>query len=160
VNTTSISEVGLGESENNNMNRKRPSPSTEVLVDHLIAHLSAYRDDLLELSLREKILRLIEVQDVSSKLGVALGVEAGFSKTSARDRIRSYLEMHEGCVIEGDELAGISGISEYARRIRELRNIEGLPIIAGPATDPMSGLKLRPNQYVLRTSRLSINEET
>jgi len=88
-----------------------PSPTTVILVRHLSSRVSNYCGELEGLSLRDKILRLVELQDVVKKLGVALGVEAGMSKASARDRIRSYLQMHRLVVIEGNELAaGLPGI--------------------------------------------------
>ena len=49
------------------------------------------------------------------------------SPGAARDRIRSYLIQNIGQIIPGEELAEIAGISEWARRLRELR-AEGLRI--------------------------------
>ena len=46
---------------------------------------------------------------------------------SARGRLRKHLIAHVGEWIDGEELAEIAGISEWARRIRELRD-EGLAI--------------------------------
>lgn len=46
---------------------------------------------------------------------------------SARERIRSYMIDNAGQEIPGDELAEVAGISEWARRVRELR-AEGLEI--------------------------------
>ncbi len=40
---------------------------------------------------------------------------------SARERIRRYLENNAGRPVAGEELAEIAGISEWARRVRELR---------------------------------------
>lgn len=51
----------------------------------------------------------------------------GRSAEPARDRIRAYLIEHVGEVIPGEELAEVAGVSEWARRLRELR-AEGLPI--------------------------------
>ena len=45
----------------------------------------------------------------------------------ARTRIRRYLEERVGEVVYGEELAAVAGISEWARRVRELRE-EGLVI--------------------------------
>ncbi len=48
---------------------------------------------------------------------------------SARDRLREHFLLHVGRVMDGDELRPIAkGISEWARRIRELRDEEGLQI--------------------------------
>lgn len=53
------------------------------------------------------------------------------SPGAARDRIRAYLVEHVGETIPGEELAEIAGISEWARRLRELR-ADGL-VISQPA---------------------------
>ncbi len=46
---------------------------------------------------------------------------------SAKTRIRRYLEERVGQVVYGEEIAAVAGISEWARRVRELRE-EGLKI--------------------------------
>lgn len=49
-------------------------------------------------------------------------------ETSGKGRIREYLTDKIGEPVESEMLARISGISEYARRVRELRNEEGFVI--------------------------------
>lgn len=44
---------------------------------------------------------------------------------SAKDRIRSFLEQNVGKVVTTQEIREVAAISEYARRIRELRDEEG-----------------------------------
>jgi hypothetical protein len=100
------------------------------------------------LGFRERVLRLVEINEGIKKLGIGTAVEAGLSPSAARQRIREYLVMHRGLVIDGEELAVVSGISEYARRTRELRE-EGLTILTGPDKDPTTGNPLRPDQYLL-----------
>ena len=129
-------------------NPQRPTASTAFLVKHLGEQLEQYHSALPSLSLRQRVIRLIDLQTSFRKLGKALVAEAGFSTGSARGRIRQYLVAHAGQVIDGTELAVIGGISEYARRIRELRE-EGLTILTGPDVDPSTGLALRPDQYLL-----------
>lgn len=51
-----------------------------------------------------------------------------FDETSGKGRIREYLKDKVGEPVKSNRLARISGISEYARRIRELRNEEGFVI--------------------------------
>jgi 5-methylcytosine-specific restriction endonuclease McrA len=51
-----------------------------------------------------------------------------FDETSGKGRIREYLKDKTGEPVKSDRLARISGISEYARRVRELRNEEGFVI--------------------------------
>lgn len=40
---------------------------------------------------------------------------------SARDRLAAHLTLHAGQWVQGTELAEVSGISAWARRLRELR---------------------------------------
>jgi hypothetical protein len=51
--------------------------------------------------------------------------------SSARSRIREYLQRYVGEVVSSEELMIVAGISEYARRIRELRVQEGFQILSG-----------------------------
>jgi hypothetical protein len=126
----------------------KPVAPTALLVKHLSEQLDRYEAELPKLPLRQRVVRLIDLQNSFRKLGKALLAEAGMATGSARGRIRQYLQAHKGEVIDGAELAVVGGISEYARRIRELRD-EGLTILTGPDSDPSTGLALRPDQYVL-----------
>jgi len=56
---------------------------------------------------------------------------------SARGRILYYLRRYPLTVIAGDELGVVSGISEYARRVRELRVQFGWPIYSGQTAKEM-----------------------
>jgi hypothetical protein len=118
------------------------------LVDHLTDRLNNFRNTAHALSARDRVLRLIELRDGFRKLGKITMQESGFTSGSARDRIRKYLLEHKGQIVDGDELSVISGISEYGRRVRELR-AEGLEILTGPERDPRTGHSLRPDQYLL-----------
>lgn len=51
-----------------------------------------------------------------------------FDETSGKGRIREYLKDKVGEPVRSERLARISGISQYARRVRELRNEEGFVI--------------------------------
>jgi hypothetical protein len=85
---------------------------------------------------------------------------------SARERMLVYLQRYPRTVIDGDELLVISGIGEWARRIRELRVQFGWSICSGVTfqdmveADPQTAAALgeelgvelsnvRPDQYVL-----------
>lgn len=64
----------------------------------------------------------------------------------ARNKLREYFLAHVGEVLDSDTLREVAGISEWARRVRELRNEEGYQIM----TDKdLSDLK--PGQYILTT---------
>jgi len=68
----------------------------------------------------------------------------GKPKGSARDRIRAFLRKNVGKVVTTQQLRRVAGISEYARRIRELRDDEGMAIQSHhDAPD------LKPNEYRL-----------
>ena len=49
------------------------------------------------------------------------------SGPSGKRRIETYFELHVGEVVTGQELAAISGVLSWARRVRELRE-EGMAI--------------------------------
>ena len=68
---------------------------------------------------------------------------------SARDRLRDYFHANVGKVLRTDELRRVAGTSEYARRIRELRNEEGMAILTH---NDRSDLK--PGEYMLETLEL------
>ncbi len=65
---------------------------------------------------------------------------------AARDKLRDYLTQHVGEVLDSDTLRAVGGISEWARRIRELRDQHGMDIVTH---NDRSDLK--PGQYVLRS---------
>ncbi len=64
----------------------------------------------------------------------------------ARDRIREFLIANVGKVVTTQKLRKVGGISEYARRIRELRDEEGYPI-----KSHVDRADLKPGEYILET---------
>jgi hypothetical protein len=129
------------------MKSDHTSPAVSFLVRHLRELLDSYEGDLHKLSLRQRVVRLIDLQNSLRKLGKAVVSEGRIGGSSARERLRGYFVGHAGEVIDGEELAVISGISEYARRVRELRE-KGMEILTGPDVDPATGHPLRPDQYL------------
>lgn len=79
--------------------------------------------------LRERVRSLLPVLQELRALGKALMPED--SDLSGRDRILGYLQRYPRTVIEGDELLLISGIGDWARRVRELRVQLGWAIFSG-----------------------------
>jgi len=65
---------------------------------------------------------------------------------SARDRIREFLEKNVGRVVTTDQISAVAGIRDYQRRIRELRDEEGMPI-----RSHVDRHDLRPGEYILET---------
>ena len=64
----------------------------------------------------------------------------------ARDRIRKFLEENVGKVVTTHQIGEVAGISDYQRRIRELRNDEGMQIKTFHDRDD-----LKPDQYLLES---------
>ena len=62
----------------------------------------------------------------------------------ARSKLREYFLEHIGEVLESDRLQAVAGASEWARRVRELRDEEGYQILTH---NDRSDLK--PGQYIL-----------
>ena len=65
---------------------------------------------------------------------------------SAREKLRAFFEANVGKVITTKRLRKVGGISEYARRIRELRDIEGMQI-----RSHIDRHDLKPGEYILET---------
>lgn len=63
---------------------------------------------------------------------------------AAKDRIRAFLEANVGKIVTTQEIREVAGISEYARRIRELRDEEGMQI-----RSHVDRHDLKPGEYVL-----------
>lgn len=110
--------------------------------------------------IRTKVKALVPVFDSIRDLGKSL-VPNGLN-LSARDRLLVYFRAYPGQVLTEKELTIVAGISEWARRVRELRVQLGWRIITGVTVNTMveSGDcepaylefgKLSPNDYVLVT---------
>jgi hypothetical protein len=69
-------------------------------------------------------------------------------RIGSRDKLRTYFLEHIGEVLDSDTLREIAGTSEWARRIRELRNEEGYRILTH---NDRSDLK--PGQYMLESEK-------
>lgn len=128
--------------------------SVDALIADIDKKLSELRVELGGLTLRQKVLRLVELQFESRCLGVSVVAAEGLSPSAARDRILGYLQRHVGAVIDGAELDVVSGISEYARRVRELRVECGFRILTGASPDEESGVQLKPDQYLLTSDKV------
>jgi len=66
----------------------------------------------------------------------------------SRAKLRSYFLENIGRVMDSDELRTVAGTSEWARRIRELRDEEGYQILTH--NDRSS---LKPGEYLLETDK-------
>ncbi len=79
-----------------------------------------------------------EFDEANNALSHQLGI------TSAKDRILHYLRAHVGEVVTKEEIAGVAGIFEFPRRVRELRRDAGW-LISSMESHP----QLRPGDYRL-----------
>ncbi len=64
----------------------------------------------------------------------------------ARDKLRDYFLANVGKILTTQDLREVAGISEYARRIRELRDEEGFQI-----KTHVDRADLKPGEYLLET---------
>jgi hypothetical protein len=95
-------------------------------LEELIRNFETY---LREGELRTKVLALIPIFHGLRDLGKSL-IPCELAR-AARDRILYYFCQYPKVVINGDELLVVSGIQEYARRLRELRVQQGWAIASG-----------------------------
>ena len=111
------------------MARRSKRNNPEQLRKKLITLLQEFELKLLEDDLREQVTGLVPANHILRDLGSSLINDD--DANSARDRILAYLRKHPERIILGDELMVVAGISEYARRIRELRVQLGWPLLSG-----------------------------
>jgi len=109
--------------------------------------------------LRNKVIGLIPAFKQLRGLGKSIIQQV--DTASARDRILFYMQKYPLVPISGDEFLVISGIQEYARRIRELRVQFGWKIISGYTaremaeameaddSDKQTLLLMKPSDYML-----------
>jgi len=138
---------------------KRPvNNEPEAIRARLVELLNNFEAKLNDGSLREKVLALVPAFRHLRSLGCSLIAESEAS--SARDRILHYFLKYPGIKIAGEELMVVSGIQEYARRVRELRVQFGWKIYSGVTlkelAESMSGdtvlavfSKMKPDEYLL-----------
>lgn len=119
----------------------------EQIISDLERKLGTFEKVYKTLDLRVKVLRLVEVLKSTRVLNKAVLHADGITVKGARERLRLYMIRYVGVTFDGIELEVVSGISEYARRIRELRKEDGYTIISKPDED--AGVNITIGQYVL-----------
>lgn len=124
-----------------------PNNSVELLIGEVDEKLSLYRKEHRGLSWREKVLLLVDL--TSSVKQLAKHSNPRTANIGARERLRLYFTEHVGIVIAAAELEVVSGISEYARRVRELRVEDGYKILTGNSRNRDTGITLGPDEYLL-----------
>lgn len=114
----------------------KPERTPEKIRERLVRLLTDFKDELKSADLRKKVVGLVSAFEMLSDLGSSVipSEKAG----AARDRILHYFRKYPRTVIRGEELMVVAGISEWARRVRELRVQEGWPIINGMTAREMT----------------------
>lgn len=145
--------------------RSKPKDNPEELRKALVQLLTDFADELEKDDLRSKVIALIPAFNTLRDLGSSLIPRS--EAPSARDRIIEYLKQYPYAVIDGSELMVVSGINEWARRVRELRVQFGWWIYSGVTFKQMAqnpddaesfekiGIdpaKIKPDQYVLMST--------
>jgi hypothetical protein len=146
------------------MARRPRLHDADTIRRQLIELLTNFERHLAEDDLRDQVRRLVPANHLLRDMGVSLLPNG--NELSARERILAYFRRFPSQVIDGDELMVVAGISEYARRLRELRVEEGWPIMSGITAREMrdaqdeEGLPgedaapaMRPDQYILVEDR-------
>lgn len=111
------------------MARRPRRGSPEEIRRELVELLEDFERSLLRDDLRQQVRKLIPANFLLRDLGSSLPPLNEIS--SARERILRYMQKYVGQVIQGEELMVVAGISEYARRVRELRVEYGWSVISG-----------------------------
>lgn len=117
------------------MPRRVQQRDPDTLRKKLIRLLESFEEQLRLGTLREKVIALIPALNRMKDLGASLIPKE--SASNAQDRIREYFLEYPFVIIAGQELEVISGISEYARRVRELRVEMGWSILSGQTAKEM-----------------------
>ena len=133
----------------------------EHLRKELISLFENFEATLQTGTLRKKVLALIPAFRTLRNLGCSL-IPANVA-SSARDRIIHYFQKYPDTIIKGDELLVVSGIQEYARRIRELRVQFGWKIYSGVTIKEFISeengtalekyARMKPDEYVLTDTK-------
>jgi len=151
------------------LRRSRPENEPEAIRKSLVDLLTNFAAELKKSDLRAKVIALIPAFHKLRDLGSSLIPKNEAS--SARERVIAYFRRYPRTIINGDELMVVSGIAEWARRVRELRVQFGWAIYSGVTfrdmaedaseaqdTEETAALetavgvhpsKIKPDQYVL-----------
>lgn len=140
------------------MPRRTKQNDPDTLRKRLICLLNDFDKELKSGGLREKVIALVPAHHLLRDLGCSLIPKV--YATSARERILHYLCEYPCSIIRGEELMVVSGIGEWARRVRELRVEFGWKIVSGTTAKEMSSegelpidtvnvLEMKSDDYIL-----------
>jgi hypothetical protein len=111
------------------------SGNPERYRKRLVRLLEDYEEHLKNDSLREKVCLLVPCLRLLRNLGSSL-IPSRLAN-SGMERILAYFRKYPFTVISGEELAVVSGIGEWARRLRQLRKEFGWAILNGATAKSM-----------------------
>lgn len=145
------------------MARRPVNNDPEKIRAKLVNLLDDFESKLRDSELRDKVIALVPAFRHLRDLGCSLISKSDAS--SARARILHYFQKYPGVIIHGDELMVVSGIQEYARRVRELRVEFGWKIYTGVTMKEMAEdmteaselskyLNMKPDEYVLADEKV------
>lgn len=118
------------------MARRRKQGDPEALRKKLVSLLVDFEKELQSGDLREKVLALLPVHNLMRDLGCSL-IPKEYA-ASARERILAYFRKYPKTILGGEELMVVAGISDWARRVRELRVQFGWSIASGETAREMA----------------------
>lgn len=116
------------------MARRSHQSDPNKLLSQLQKVLSEFPAILDKKELRDQVKSLVPAFHLLRDLGSSL---VPTSERAARDRIVYYLKQYPNTIIQGEELMVVAGISEWARRVRELRVEFGWQIVTGVSVSEM-----------------------
>lgn len=135
------------------MARHSRTGDPESIRAGLVELLSNYAEMLQRDDLRQKVVSLIPAFHQLRDLGSSLIPFQG--KNAARQRILEYFLRYPFTTIDGDELMVVSGIGEWARRVRELRVEFGWWIFSGTTIAEMA----RDEEFAAEFRRMGLDPE-
>lgn len=118
------------------MPRRSTAGEPERIRRALATLIDNFASELTRPNLRAKVQALIPAFHKLRELGASL--IPSNDPEAARDRLLKYLRRYPRTIIRGDELMVVSGIGEWARRIRELRVQFGWRILTGVTLQQMA----------------------
>jgi hypothetical protein len=133
--------------------RSKPHNDPELLRQNIIGLLDNFGKELELDDLRQKVCSLVPAFHKLRDLGASLIPHS--EAANAMDRIIAYLRKYPKRIINGDELMVVSGIGEWARRVRELRVEQGWRISSGVLFKEIA--EDEPETIALFQSELGIN---
>ena len=83
--------------------------------------------------------------DFNGDIGI---IDRQFGMPGAQARILRFFQLRQGQVVTKDEISGVAGIHEWARRVRGLREDDGWAIHSATTLDGLS-----PGEYLLASAQ-------